>query len=215
MFALWSPVLLDNRMACRFDVTPNDFDQLSMGTQELMVQFLADLHIDADPLKWHIDPFCSPYYSNDSNADSWRDRYPMAWRVQVDFTRPCRAMNPTHIFGPHTSHGVDATWEESLDEDDWDWSNRVCVVIADYVADDWHDTHKTSDREPAFGLVRRIDAVQLTPTVVQGRFDMGLLLFPADQDKVEHLVQSCYRDAFSVNWATSLHHYGSGPMFER
>jgi hypothetical protein len=202
-FTLWHPIINSNQLECYFDVRPYDFEQLDKGSQTLMEQFLQCLGIDALPASWHIEPFCSPYYSGSMEASNWLDRYPLAWRVHVTFTDTSAEMTKPRFFGPYSCDGIDPSWQEQ--EDSWEWSSQICVVIADFLDEQWETSLKDFEQELVFRHCKRIDSFQLTPRIVQGRFDMGQVSFPDNEKQVEALIEACKLRSSSVNWATSLH----------
>ena len=201
-FDLWHPIIFDDQMRCCFDVTRSDFEQLNQGSPPLMMEFLSSLEIDGTPANWCIEPFCSPYYSNAMKAHRWEDRYPMAWRVCISFGGPIAKWAGPRFFGPEPTGGTDPTWEEQ--EDSRDRSTRVCVIIADFLDAQWATSLRDFEQEPVFRACRKIHSVRLTPRLVQGRFDMGEVHLPDDENRTVELLEACRSRASSVNWQTTL-----------
>jgi hypothetical protein len=200
-FKLWNPIIDGNRMACCFDVTPND-TQLACGTQELMREFLSSLEIDAEPQEWRIDPFCSAYYASNTTAICHEDRHPMAWRVRVSFAEPCGEDTTPRVFTPVGVDAIDPTWDEQPNA--WNWTSRVCVVIADFINAKWAELDQDFEREPVFLQCQGIDRVELALRMVQIRFDLGLVHFPDEEEQVVTLLRACEDRGASVNWASTL-----------
>lgn len=211
-FTLWHPVVQEDRKGCGFDVKPHGFSQLNRGSRELIEGFLDALKIDATPSRWRVDPFCSPYYRDDMESDNWLDKYPMAWHVRVRFSKALAKSVPPIYLGPYPSDAEDSSWEGKDDPwSAWEWSSCLCVVIADFWDDQWDAASNDFKHEQVFRACRKIDHVELVANIVEGRFDMGELHFPADETRVDALVQACASRAFSVRWDKTLHQFEARP----
>jgi len=149
-FKLWNPIIDRDRMFCCFDVEPH-LCQLALGTWELMREFLRCLKIEAQPKDWHIERFCSSYYSSTSR-EAYQDRHPMAWRVRISFAEPCSeyAQLGLCMFELiRVENTDDDTWNE--DDNSWNWTSMNYVAIADFNPWDWKKLLENDFyREPVF-----------------------------------------------------------------
>jgi hypothetical protein len=127
-FFLWHPTFIDGGSRCAFDATAHEAQQLAQGTRELMNVFLSDLGLSAKAERWHIEPFCSPYFSSDLQSPHWTDRIVRAWRIEVELEAPVQPSLLPLVFRPCATAAKDATWE--YDEDGWNWSDGNAVVIS-------------------------------------------------------------------------------------
>lgn len=203
-FALWNPIIDRDQMGCSFDVTPH-LCQLASGTIELMREFLRCLNIEAEPKDWHIEPFCSAYYSSTS-MESYQDRHPMAWRVKISFTEPCSENTAVFltVFKPiGVENADDDTWNE--DENSWNWTSMKYVAIADFFHGDWEELDRDFSHEPVFLQCLRIERAELERRMVQVRFYLGLIHFPEEEERVMEFLRACEERDASINWAKTMH----------
>src|SRR5262249_46955370 len=157
-----------------FDATAYESQQLAWGTRELMNTFLRDLGLSAKAERWHIEPFCSPYFAEkDLQSPEWRDRIIRAWRIEVELEAP--PPFPPLLFRPYVPAAIDETWE--YDEDGWNWSTACAVVISHLSRIDTAISSDVTSDEPALAECRKVDDVLLAPRVCQRRFDLGMRHF--------------------------------------
>jgi hypothetical protein len=201
-FTLWRPIVAPGGDICVFDVKRSAFEQLKDGTPELVARFLADLEMGGRAASWKIQSFCSPYYAAADASGSWLDRYPMAWRVAVAFESPIKLPEKPPYLGPHPSEAIDETWEEAPES--WEWSTRDGVVIADFFDHQLEASRTQLEASPSVRACRRIEFSPLIEKVIEGRFEMGPIELPRDEDRINELVRDCQKRAFSVNWAETL-----------
>lgn len=202
-FTLWNPVIDVLSRECYFDVRPQAFVQIHAGSAKLISEFLRNLSLVGEVANWNIERFCSPYFAGASASDSYIDRYPLAWHIKVRFSGEIKNnLTDKDILGPHPSGGIDPTWRET--ENSWIWSQCRCLVIADIPSTKWKNVFKDLDFMTVFSLCRGIEICQLSPSIIQTRFSLGMLRFPDDSRKVEMILDACKQIHASVNWATSL-----------
>jgi hypothetical protein len=206
-FFLWHPAIIDGGTRCAFDATAYEAQQLAQGTRELMNAFLRDLGLSAKAARWHIEPFCSPYFAADLRSPDWMDRIVRAWRIEVELEAALPHRFSPLLFRPYATAATDETWE--YDEDGWNWSVGRAVVISHVPRSnttlpyDLPPCDVPGD-EPALAECRKIDDVRLTPHVCQRRFDLGTRHFPDDEPAVMQVLQAARRKCGAVDWPSSI-----------
>jgi hypothetical protein len=202
-YALWNPCIHDDGGGCSFDVAPDDWSRLELGTPELMSAFLEALRVDAGAAEWTLAPFCSYYFCQNEAERHWMDRYPMVWRASARFAEGA-SLSPAPLpWGYLEAEGSDPTWART---DAWQWDRCPGVVIADFEAGSFPGLD-------ALGLdlagVQRTETRRFAQGIVQARFDLGPLEFPRDTERMEAFMAACRPLARSVNWQNTVHYVAS------
>ncbi|HBE18722.1 MAG TPA: hypothetical protein DEG17_05895 [Cyanobacteria bacterium UBA11149] len=171
-----------------------------------MTEFLRYLKIEAQPKNWYIEPFCSAYYSNNS-LECYQDRHPMAWRVKILFAEPCSEDTEIRLchFEPiGVENADDDTWDE--DEDSGNWSSMKYIAIADFNPWDWEKFLESSPEEDSrFIQPRTIESTYLDHYVIHARFDLGVIHFPDEEERVREFIRYIEKYNASTNWAKTMH----------
>jgi hypothetical protein len=206
-YRLWNPIINQERSGCSFDVTP-DQEGLASGTKELMSEFLKVLNIEAEPLNWSIEQFCSAYYSG-SIGKNYLDRHPIVWRVKINFTKPYREYSELELdcFVPHGVEKIgDETWREWELGEWWEWKTMKYVAIIDFELWEWSGFLEDfqAQKEPVFALCQNYEYYLLGGLVYQARFDLGVVKFPEQEEQVMVFLRGCENYNASTNWAKTL-----------
>ena len=135
-------------------------------------------------------------------VESWRDKYPMCWRIETILDNKNYQEEKTFLFAPYCSEAIDPSWKES--EDSWNWFKRDCIVIADFFDNKWEITKDEIEEHVKEYACRNIELISLNASTTQGRFDMGEINFPDETQKVDNLVKFLKIYASSLNWADTL-----------
>ncbi|MFJ7258303.1 hypothetical protein ACIQWV_38720 [Streptomyces sp. NPDC098085] len=160
-FLLWHPLCIASQSGytCTFDVTAEEFEEISHGTDELITAFAERLDIDANGITdWKIERFLSPYYSFEVRPEQrpfglvlpttgdWADRFGLAWRTTLWFTS---AMAPFRYrgLGPYPVIGHDNTWPYQSSINGSCAQEETVIVIADcWGVEDWSFLDEFSTR---------------------------------------------------------------------
>jgi hypothetical protein len=201
-FLLWHPVITNDGTQCRLDATSYESQELASGTADLMADFLKSVDVVAQASRWRIEPFCSPYFSQNLAANEWMDRIVRAWHVVIDLESPHRGPPLPLLFRPYSAQANDATW--AYDPDAWEWSERRAIVIAHYPVGAFETTLASFEADPAFSDCERIGEVTLAGRVRQRRFDLGMRRFPDDEAVVRKVMDAARAKFGAINWQTSI-----------
>ena len=201
-FFLWHPAIIDRGTKCAFDATAHETQQLAQGTRELMNTFLSDLGLSAKAERWHIEPFCSPYFASDLHSPHWMDRIVRAWRIEVELDAPLHYSFLPLVFRPSATAAKDATWV--YERDGWNWSDGRAVVISHMLRENATNSDDGADDATALAACRKIDDVLLTPRICQRRFDLGVLRFPNDEPVVMQVLHAARRRLGAIDWPSSI-----------
>ncbi|AFZ26467.1 hypothetical protein Cylst_4377 [Cylindrospermum stagnale PCC 7417] len=205
-YTLWNPIINSDRTGCSFDVTPGLY-QVASGTLDLMKEFLQCLGIEAEPREWNIEPFCSAYYSEDMVSEYYQSRHLMAWRVNISFTQTYREYSDLEfcMFNPVAVwNGKDDTWEEM--EDSWDWKSMQYIAIVDFELWEWSGFLEDYQlqKQPIFAQCMNFETYLLRGLFRQVRFNLGVINFPDEEEKVMEFLRACEQYDVSNNWAKTL-----------
>lgn len=200
IFNLWNFTMDADGRSCRFDVNCGQRYLLERGSEEVLRAFLAAFHVEAEAAEWAFDPFCSPYFAFNPAEGPWHQRIPPAWRARVRLKSPPPAPPPTYRGGFRESYAIDETWEASFDRDPREYRERRCVVIADLFDQDW-SAFQQYEEHPS---VEAVELVQFHPRVLQARFDLGVLAFPDEEQRMQEFLGAIHAKVSSWNYLRSL-----------
>lgn len=208
-YKLWNPIINKERTSCSFDVTAHQ-QGLALGTNELMKEFLKRLNIDAKPLTWTIEKFCSNYYVNSTVADNYLDRHGIVWRVKINFSKPYRQYSSLELrlFEPIGFYDFDdSTWREWELGDWWEWTSIKYVAIVDFQLWEWSGFLEDfqSRKHPIFNLCQNFEIDLLAGLSYQVRFDLGVIHFPEQETQIMNFLQVLSLYDTSTHWAKTMH----------
>ncbi|MFG1603698.1 hypothetical protein [Actinoplanes sp. NPDC049265] len=131
-FRLWFPRWTGSGEATTlaFDVERVGRNLLHKGTDEVCRAFLAAWGLpDVAPRAWRLDRVCTPFFTELPENDSWRDRYRVSWRAELEVGGEPRAVGP----GPAEVVAYDATSDDGPGRRP---AVEVCEVLAAGADDD-------------------------------------------------------------------------------
>ncbi|WP_285682624.1 hypothetical protein [Actinoplanes sp. NBRC 103695] len=125
-FELWFPRWgrSGDQTTLTFDVVWLSWSLLHEGTAELGRSFLEAWGLPEDELRgWRIERLCTPFFTELTENEDWRDRYRISWRVELRIAGGPRELAP----GPVEVIGYDDT---GVPEPSSTAGVETCEVIA-------------------------------------------------------------------------------------
>ncbi|HST86141.1 MAG TPA: hypothetical protein VLL08_30665, partial [Kineosporiaceae bacterium] len=129
-FFLWLPryAIEGRSLTCLVDVCRASNSLIGSGTGDLARELAEALGLNGKEIaSWSIEPFNTPFYAHDIDADDLLDYMIPAWRLELridDWDGPA----PEPVVGPISFWGYDETWIR--DRAPWDFSAHETIVIA-------------------------------------------------------------------------------------
>jgi hypothetical protein len=130
IYTLWHPTLQhkpDGTSAITVNVTPGAYDRMPTGPRTFFERILEEIGVDADPQTGEILVYRSRYHGEPAETASWREKWPINWRLSITLAQPLAKLPPldSEYFESYAFSG-DPQWHKS------DNANVSCLVIADF-----------------------------------------------------------------------------------
>ncbi len=169
-------------MECAFDVTPYEH-LVADGSAEFIRACLDALEIEGEATDWSVSKFCSPFFAT-APLDHFRDRFPMAWRIQVSLS--VAATSRDSMFDVRDVDLVDSTAGWAPDE--WEWTTLPAVVIGNFPLGNWVNLETASAAELVSGCAS-VEKLAARQWITQGRFGLGVVGFQ-DEARIRGLTDT-------------------------
>lgn len=173
--SLYSPHVEDRTLI--LDVTVADA-ALATPSPEFARAVIEAYGLGVAAIAVRAQAFCSPYFS--VHDDDWRSRIPRAWRVEIDLASPPTAAALSRL--PfQRSLGISCD-DDSLTWEPPTWNDLPVVVIGDFPLGNFEVIAPPLDDPSWQGI--RVERLDLHALVQQGRFHLGALRMPEEEERV-------------------------------
>ncbi|MCY1022074.1 hypothetical protein [Pyxidicoccus sp. MSG2] len=183
-----------------FDVTRANMPRLQDASEEWIRESLRALGLgDATPRTWKVQPLRTHFYSDYPGEPEWRDRWPIAWSVEVTLdSHPGTSARPSWD-EPVFVDALDETWSGDFDDAPHD---RTALVIAAFVRRKAVVDPLTREVQGAAGLgnLQQVSTRPRPPTSEQTRLLIEVPDFERSVSALEGLLPKIQGLGGVVNW---------------
>ena len=176
-YYLWQPHLASDR---HLVVTLTASETFSLGNpgRVFFEGLLRALHLGVGLDQWEVMAYRSSYLG-EPDAEDWRDRWPMNWRVRMHLSAQVAQLPPFK----HESIGVDAV-PEGIPELSNETPPTPCIVCADFKVASHADearaqivaSKKIEALRQSLGLPKpTFERIVLGPSLIQGQVTTGVI----------------------------------------